>query len=261
MRIQQTKNYAQFDVSPLNRNLHNRKSLKQSMRKNGFIPSCAIHVKKRDDGKLEIVRGHHRFETARELKLPVYYIIDNDHTDIFDLECSGNQKWSAVDFAVARSNDGNADCGELLEISKKYKAPVGTVARLLSCKETTVIKLLREGKFEIDPSNRAEDVLTAVTVAKDLRYPQASHTYFIRALHFCAQVPGFNLKRFIANMQAHPEKLVLVSNLDQCFSMIEDIHNRKLAFDKAPAIKMRAQQLHKKSIRWANKIKAANLKH
>jgi hypothetical protein len=218
------------------------------MRKNGFIPSCAIHVKQNGDGKLAIIRGHHRFETARELGLPIYYIIDNNHDDMLDLESTGHQSWTIKDFAIGRSNAGDRDYGVLLKYCADYHAPISTVAKLLSCNESTVDYQIRKGMFKIDPNNRAENVLKAITAAADLRYHEARHACFIKGLHFCARVPGFCMDRFIGSMQNHPEKLLPVVTIEQCFEMIELIHNIGLSSKNRVPIAFKAKELRRKSL-------------
>ena len=88
-----TKNYDLFELHPFNRDLHKDALLKTSMKENGFMPSSPIHCVRNGNGKLKIIRGHHRFANAKELGLPVWYVIDESNVDLFLLEGSSRSRW------------------------------------------------------------------------------------------------------------------------------------------------------------------------
>jgi ParB-like chromosome segregation protein Spo0J len=85
-KLQTTKDYDLFDLNEFNRPLHKDRSLENSMKEYGFMPSSPLQVAKNPNGKLKIIKGHHRFSIARKLGLNIWYVVDGSCTDIFYLE-------------------------------------------------------------------------------------------------------------------------------------------------------------------------------
>lgn len=85
-QLKVTKDYALFKAHELNRPLSEKPILLESMKAHGFMPSSPLQVEKDRDGRLKVIRGHHRLMYAKRLGLPVWYVIDDSNTDIFDLE-------------------------------------------------------------------------------------------------------------------------------------------------------------------------------
>ncbi len=129
-RLQYTKDYGLFELHPYNRDFHKDKVLRDSMINFGFMPSSPLQCVKNGNGKLKIIRGHHRFDNAKDLGKGVWYVVDETNTDIFDLEGCKTQ-WTVKDFAVARANAGDKECIELLAFIKKHGLPLSAAASLL----------------------------------------------------------------------------------------------------------------------------------
>src|SRR5689334_8786665 len=83
-KIRTSDDYEMFEMHAVNRDLHRvrrpklYRAIRQSMIDEGFrtadaIRVCRIHGSKR----LRIVGGHNRFDIAKELGLPIKYIIDD----------------------------------------------------------------------------------------------------------------------------------------------------------------------------------------
>lgn len=81
-----TDDYSIFVEYEFNRDFYKLNGLRESMERYGFDDGCSLHCRRRDDGKLQIVQGHHRFAVAKELGLPVAAIISQNETPIEELE-------------------------------------------------------------------------------------------------------------------------------------------------------------------------------
>jgi len=79
MKILSTSNYSLFSANPFQRKFKQPKvdSLKAKMAANGFTPSLAISVYRNKSGGLTINTGHHRLAAAKELGIPVLYVIEH----------------------------------------------------------------------------------------------------------------------------------------------------------------------------------------
>src|SRR3990167_2530870 len=130
-RLEKTFNYDLFEMHDYNRTLHENSDLLKSMESHGFMPSSPIQCVSNGSGKLKVIRGHHRYDYAKRLKLPIYYIVDNSNTDIFDLEGSSLQSWSVKDFAVARAKHGDKSIQALLEFKEKHGLTLLSAASLV----------------------------------------------------------------------------------------------------------------------------------
>ncbi|MCR4331556.1 MAG: hypothetical protein NUV34_02445, partial [Sulfuricaulis sp.] len=85
-KLQCTHKYDLFEMHELNRPLHDDPRLLASMQKTGFMPSSPIQCVRNGNGTLKVVRGHHRLTYAKRLGLPVWFVVDDTKTDLFDLE-------------------------------------------------------------------------------------------------------------------------------------------------------------------------------
>jgi hypothetical protein len=148
-KLQVSKNYEMFELTDYNRSLHTDPVLEESMRKYGFMPSSAVHCVRNGNGKLRIIRGHHRFKKAKELGLPVWYIVDESNKDLFSLEAC-KTSWSVGDFAYARANAGHEDFVKLLEFQKAHHLTPGAAASLVggeSAGSKNKIRTVKKGNF------------------------------------------------------------------------------------------------------------------
>ena len=107
--LESTTDYSIFELHKYHRALHRAPRLLASMQPHGFWPSSAIQCTRGSDGHLIVIRGQHRLHCAEKLGLPIWYIVDDSNTDLFDLE-GCREKWSARDLASAWANEGDAAC-------------------------------------------------------------------------------------------------------------------------------------------------------
>ena len=84
-KLKVTRDYDFFEMHNLNRPLHDDPLLLASMKKYGFMPSQPLQCVRNGGTKLKVIRGHHRLNYAKQLGLPVWYIVDDSNTDIFEL--------------------------------------------------------------------------------------------------------------------------------------------------------------------------------
>ena len=235
-RIPKTSDYSIFEMHPLNRPLRkNRNRLLASMRKYGFPPSCAIHVRHNGGKKLLVVRGHHRLEIAKELKLPVYYIIDDTPFDIFELEGDSALRWSLGDFLFARARAGDKECQKLLGFINAHGISVGAASALvggfkargegdggISQGASTAIK---RGSFSASTLEFANKVASVTDFCREAEYPFATSSSFVVAVSKAIQVEGFDFERFMQKLATHGHKLKKRSTKMEYLEEIEMIYN------------------------------------
>ena len=233
-RIPKTTDYSIFEMHPLNRPLRkNRDRLLASMKKYGFPPSCAIHVRHNGGKKLLVVRGHHRLEIAKELKLPVYYIIDDTPFDIFELEGDSALRWSLYDFLFARARSGNKECQTLVTYIKNHGIPVGAAASLVGGCEvrdsrdggTYTSGSIKTGEFRASSLAFANKVAKITDFCREAEYPFATSSSFVSAVSLAIQVEGFDYERFMDNLQKRGHKLKKRGTRNEYLEEIEMVYN------------------------------------
>lgn len=226
-KLQVTKDYDLFELHPFNRLLHKDRVLRESMRKHGFMPSSPIHVIKNSNGKLKIIRGHHRFANGKELGLQIWYIIDETNKDIFDLE-GGKSKWSISDFAYARASGGDENCLKVIEFMKKHNLPLGAAASLIggeSAGSGNKAKQIRTGTFHIGDLRHANQVVLITDRCRELKIPFATSSAFVVAVSFVLRVKEFNLNLFIHKLNLNGSQMRKRGTVKEYLEEIDALYN------------------------------------
>lgn len=128
-----TKNLAMFTNDMANRDVESIKKLQKSMQKYWFIPSSPLHVVKRD-GKLFVKDGGHRLESAKSLKIGVFYVVCED-IDISIPEINNTQtRWKIKDYVASHYRSGNKQYMVLSDFHAQHKSvPITICPRLPPC--------------------------------------------------------------------------------------------------------------------------------
>ena len=95
--MNQTTDYSLFKDVSSNRDVDRKhvKKLVNSIREKNLLEVNPIIVNE----KLEVLDGQHRLEAAKQLKVPIYYVISSDvtHNDISRLN-SNKKNWLLMDY-------------------------------------------------------------------------------------------------------------------------------------------------------------------
>lgn len=109
-KLESTTDYSRFEIQGDHRDFHESRTLLASMQKHGFWPSSAIHCMRASNGKLTVIRGRRRLHYARELGLPVWYIVDDTNTTFVERECC-REGWSRRDLGRTTSRRARVSAG------------------------------------------------------------------------------------------------------------------------------------------------------
>ena len=223
-----TKDYQIFEMHEHNRDLHIDKQLEESMRKHGFMPSSAIHCKRNGDGKLKIIRGHHRFECARILGLPVWYIVDESNLDLFDLEGCARQNWNNDDFAAARARSGNPHYRTLIEFKRKHRLAIGAASSLvggIGADSDSRSRRLRAGTFEVGDMTMANMVVRITDACREAGIPFATSSAFCGALCRIFHVPEFDISVLLHRIRLYPGLMRKRGNTTEYVEEVDALYN------------------------------------
>ena len=227
-KLQVTKDYSVFELHECNRPLHEKPDLAKSMAEHGFMPSSPLQCVHSANGKLKVIRGHHRLHYAKRLKIPVWYIIDDSVTDIFALE-GGYQQWSVKDFAEARAKAGDKDCKALLEFTKQHELTIGSAASLLggeSAGSGNKSRGIKAGSFRVVADQSHAKAVVAITDRcrlKGILFATASA--FVTAISLSLRVPEFDDKTFAHRVELYAANLRKRGTVTEYLEEIDALYN------------------------------------
>lgn len=245
-KLQRTEDYSIFKMHQCNRNLHDNPSLLASMRAHSFLPSGAIHCRDEGNGKLRVIRGHHRLHYAKQLGIPVYYIVDNTDVNIFNLEGAACQSWSVGDFAVARAKAGDAACKTLLEFKKKHKLAFGIAASLVggqSAASGNKQKDVRMGTFRVGDMKHAAAVVSVCNAAAEARVSFAKGAAFVAAVSMVLRIPELDATRFMHQVVTSGHVMNKRGTRLEYLEELESLYNRGIHAKHRLPIRFRAIQV------------------
>ena len=243
--LKRTTDYSIFEMHKENRDIRSIVLLTESMSTFGFCPGCAIHVQPGKNGKLRVMRGHHRLDVAKDLGLPVWYIIDDTPIDIYRLEGSSNQAWSGGDFAIARRRGGDKYCRELLRFKEKNNLTLGASARLLG-NGSGWTKGIKQGTFRVADTGHADKVAEVANFCFEQGLLFARSTAFVLALSSAMQIPEFDPDHFVAKVGLYPATMNRRGMLSDYLGEIEAVYNYHTRTNKQIPVALRADQESKR---------------
>lgn len=245
--LRKTCNYDLFEMNDLNRKIIAKPLLLASMQQFGFMKSSPLQVVESENGKLQIIRGHHRFHYAKRLNLPVWYVIDDSNTDIHFLERDSRQSWSAQDFADSHEARGDEDYIILMDFKRKHGLTLGAAASLVggeSASSHNKIMAIKEGKFKRGDMTHANQVAKIIDYCRELGVPFATQATFVEALSAALRIPEFDIDVLCHRLKLHSGNMNHRGRKDEYLDEIEAIYNY-MAKDKRMPVKFRALEVGK----------------
>lgn len=236
--IKETMDYNKFERGIFQRPLRDLTLLKSSMQKNGFKTEYPIIVKSINKNKYEILSGHHRFQAAKELLIPIKYIISDDFNDTLEFETL-TKEWSLKDYLHSNIATGNKNYIAVQQYKDKTNIPVSTVIFILSNAEgnyNNIVKDFKLGKFEIKNLEFAKTMLRIIKQFKDNNITAGSSAKFVRALSLCMKVESFDIDYLINKIIKRPSLLIAQTTTEKYIKHIDEIYNYGLKSKRKLAI-------------------------
>jgi hypothetical protein len=226
--IQETKNYKIFELLPTNRDTKKISALTESMKNHGFKKAYPLNCIQNGNGKLKIIDGHHRFEVACTLGLPVKYVVDNDDPlTIFEIDDCTN-KWSMEDHLTSQCRGGNVEYAKV----RKYHDDTGigilpAISMLYghSADSQNVGKLFKKGEFVCRESRNAGVVRDIVIFMKDHGIGWAHHVKLVAALSRLTFVKEFSSATLKEKINSFPYMIQKQPHLEGYMEMLETAYN------------------------------------
>ena len=226
--LQCTKDYDLFEMHEFNRPLHEDRVLLGSMKKYGFLPQWPIACERNGSDKLKVISGHHRLFYAKQLDIPVWYVVHDTNIDICEVEGSRKSAWTMEDHVRARAAAGNPDYIFLLDFIARHHIPLGVAIALVggeSAMSGNMASKIYRGKFCVGDMTHAYNVVEITDYCHECGVSFARSSAFVGAVSSVLRVPEFDTKLFLHRVTQYPATMRKRSSVKECLQEIESLYN------------------------------------
>ncbi len=226
-QIRGTANYGQFELHTVNRNVERTKYLERSMRTHGWIDAYPMYVIRNGNNKFDIIDGHHRFEVAKSLKLPVKFVVCRQGPNIHETQRS-TRVWSISDYLTSYVRAGFPVYAAVKDYHEKTGIPLNCCIGLLagqlahSGKKGDVFK---SGAYSLGDRTCADIVGDIVIHCRKHGIDWAANHLFVQALSRVAIAAGFDPGTLKKKIKNYPFMLQKKANVEAYLTLIEEVYN------------------------------------
>ncbi len=237
--IWESSDYDNF-VRDHNRPVHQRHvdELIVSMQELGFLAEYPITVRPLGDGKFAVIDGQHRLAAAKQLGIPLYYIIsqriERKHVPIL----AGLAKnWKLEDWLGVFMDEGRPEYLQLQDFRRRYDdMPLAPAIALCQTGFANLTKPIKEafksGDFTCDHIADAEKVMS---LAKSFNGSMANHwkqAQFVRALVHITNDPRYDDGRMSVRIKHSSTFVTPKLRTDDYLKELSELYNYKVAPEK-----------------------------
>jgi len=209
--IRETKDYDKFTFMFANRHIRKQHlfDLKESIKERNMLKFKPIIVSE----DMEILDGQHRFTAARELKVPLYYMVAEAEDYDLILANVNQRPLTTVDFTNIFLKRGNQNYAKFADFMKTYKIRIAQALAIIGKSSIMVeTKRYKKGKFVWDEANEEAAFKMAeryVEYRALLRQREvkparlAEQSRAVVALRVLCNHPLFNWDLFIDKLSQH----------------------------------------------------------
>jgi hypothetical protein len=244
--ILETKNYSLFGYVRGNRELNetNLKKIIQSFSKKKIneIAILVGYVPEDPNGKIfHILEGQHRFETCKNLKLPVSFVIYKDYNPnlmeeslgVIELLNTASKTWDVNNFMVSKATLGNESYKRYLTIKNKYPFEHEILFHTLNLKterKKITFTEFKEGTLEFSEEDMVwlEDKLNFLSkFSKKIEESKSVSRYYYKALIDVSMLENLNVTRLVERFNSLTWELPFSRSKESCLSIIQGRYNTK----------------------------------
>jgi hypothetical protein len=229
-QLQETRNYEKFELLNFNRDVKKTRNLEASMKEYGFLSPYPLHVQRNGNGKLKIKAGHHRFYVARQLGIPVKYVISNDDISIYQLEKATNP-WSMQDYLESHCRRGLPEYLKVKRYCDETGIPVNLAIAMLggnTAGTANFTEAFKTGTYKVKgSSSHAEMVKDLVLCLKGCGVKFYNTALLVQGFSRCVWLKEFSVNKMKSKMRTFHGLMEKKADLNQSLIMLEDIYNRQ----------------------------------
>lgn len=227
-KMHATKNYSLFRRVEANRavdlDTKARRNLRRSMETYGFLRWYPLSCVRRN-GHLVIRDGQHRLETAKELGIAVWYVVEDAEPDIAEIN-NTQVVWKLKDYAHKFSQAGNKHYQEAMDFAEAHGMAIGVAAQILAggVGNACSAPSFKAGLFVVKDRSIADRVVRIYHAIHDIN-ADVRGCNVIAAICAVCQIKGIADDRLIKGAKRYPEALKKYGSRDGYLDMLEQIYN------------------------------------
>lgn len=221
-----TTDYSLFDTVGGNRDLNQThiKRLVKSIRENNLLEQNPIIV----DGDGKVIDGQHRLEAAKELQVPIYYLVvqDGGLQDVQRL--NANMKpWTLVDYLNSYIKLQKQDYIILRDFQAKYKLSITQAIELTAGTWSgSSVETFRHGNFKIKNLSQAIGIAETFRAFSEYCEPNVlTSKEFLRAISDMYKLETVGLKQMLKKLKIMPGKIKKQATRMDYLRVLEHIYN------------------------------------
>lgn len=241
-KVKQTSDYSIFKRSGQNRNISipqvNR--LRRSMYQNGFLLSFPISCIEDDNGSLIVTDGQHRLEAAKELNIPVHYVIEQRPVDPSVVPTQ--KRWTMGDFINRYASAGDETYLYIKQVSEHFGVSNNTATALL----LDDLGYNRTNEFQSGKAliRTKEQALTSLTCARNciIANPKLLINVLAKTIFRIHIIPGVDFVRATMRIEQNADQMLRFNSVDRGYEEIEKAYNFRLPHDQRIPLGMLIKQ-------------------
>jgi hypothetical protein len=233
-KLESSTQYSQFAFyetnRPIDTGLKKYKELKESLFRDGWVPSFPATCHK-VGSKLMIVDGQNRFTAAKELGIPVIYVIITQKINVAQIN-SVHRPWSGNDYASSFAAEGNVHYKRLVAFRNKHGLSANRAASLLLCKQSLMgdtgsgTKLVRDGNLTInDDAIKFAEIV--ISVAESLPKKFRNHRGTVAAIARVLAIDDVDPDVMRSKLSINEDMIVPRVSIEDGIAMLESIYNKR----------------------------------
>jgi ParB/Sulfiredoxin domain len=258
-RVESTKQYDRFVFKRGNRPVRKRViSLIAAIEKHNQLAEYPILVSERNDGKLEIADGQHRFEAARALKVPIFFIRSRQQITIEQIAAANQlqKQWSMADWMESWAARGYEDYGKLKGFCENFRLPITVGMEVIGRSYGgNANDAFKSGKFKVE--NLAFGQLVAHTLGALRSHVPTSDLRLVRAIVKVLKIPEISIDRLVKKLVAHSGMFERQATWVKYVEMIEACYNKHVQTHERASIVFTVDQMERK--KRSAKVSKSNL--
>lgn len=207
------------------------RNIMDSMNTFGFLPSKPVQCYQ-EGKKHVIIDGHHRFVAAKNLGIPIIYVVEpKSHGDSMSRVNSLQKSWMLKNFLEQYVKRGLPAYKELAEyhslgfpIIQAAKMLDGLAATTGQVSGSSTGESVRNGTFKVKTREKIEIIAAFIREYGSIN-PAFRTANFIAAFELCLRVSDFVPDQLTRKMANNPKIVVRTANVDQMLDQLDEVYN------------------------------------
>ena len=220
-QVESTTRYEMFSFTSKNRpvNFKRVKTFCKSILKENLLRENPIIVNE----KMQILDGQNRFLAAKELGIPVYYLITTSMKEESIPNMNNNhEKWKLLDLLQVYRNSGFKEYEDVYLFMTKYG--FGPTVSIAILSESSNLKEFKNGTFVIKNYERAVAFANHIMDFKPY-FDGYLHQNFVAAMIYIWKLPEYKPHIMMQRMKHCSRKLVRCPDKKTYIFLLEEIYN------------------------------------